>query len=1031
MTPSPIVRDAHGENPTGGEPGSARRENLNTGTLRSLSRHKNLMYSAREAEMLEDIFKTLAIHQPSVFKELFASTGKTDHDDLAESIVALSYGNNSFFPLMKYMIQDEFETNQQQMGQILRENSNVSKLVKAYLNRVGRDYLIELLGKHIQQVVFERKVSYEVDPAKLDKENDNVEENRDNLEKKVEAMLKLIMSKEALDKMPPGIRILAQYVAECTKTIFKDEKLVSTFIGSFIVLRFMNPAIFTPEQVPGLLPKGRAPTPQTRRNLTLISKIIQNLANHKEFKEQFMKPLNAFVEKHQKSIDKYFSDIVNFPVNTQTVHSVEVNELSVYDLHMFHSLLFQNKDVILAKLKDTEQLADIIKLMDRLGSYEKKVSFAFLDETHQKFVKQILATRGEEASFIGYIDEKKKKDKKLKISKQVLVVGMHRIYTMSLKGKLGKEAHQLDLVEIKSPEPGQFTLVFKTFEIDANSEQTDEVIESVRRAFEYNFFGMPQELKFKVNLLPASRLQEVSGNAMQNESCGGLLSTYNSLCDYYAVMPNEQVKWDLENLYQNNRTFNLKKFTAEYEVPLTDKDTMPLFHALAYNVHFSTVVIKHFKFEKGPWSAVATMMRYSKSIQELTLIDVNASSFIPVFEAMAANENLPLTSLNVSRCPIDEKAMQSLTNFVRKSKQPFVKVNVAETTGDKIGKAGGLQPLLEALETKKSSLLELNVSGNKLTGLESSVAKLLTETKELQILELADTQLTLNRIPFDFCINLRRLNLSANKFVKADMWTTLTKFLASNTNFLEYLNINRTGVPLEVLKSILTNVNPDTNLAVYASENNFGLPGAQLIGSIGPQITNIYHLDLSENGFSDEGITAIAEGFFHNQSVSYLNLDRNWSREPRTKPRANAVNSLIQLIGSNHIPLEALHIAGGSNSRLKDAIVPFIYALGTNTKLTELDVSGHAMGNKGVTCLAKILETNHALTTLYWDDNTTGLIGFLCVKDSIVINQTIKNMPLPFNDIVKLMNELQDKDKITLTTLLSKIEGHLLKNQLA
>lgn len=85
------------------------------------------------------------------------------------------------------------------------------------------------------------------------------------------------------------------------------------------------------------------------------------------------------------------------------------------------------------------------------------------------------------------------------------------------------------------------------------------------------------------------------------------------------------------------------------------------------------------------------MMRYNKSIQELTFIDVNASSFIPLFEAMAANENLPLTSLNVSRCPIDEKAMQSLTMFVRKSKQPFVKVNVAESTGDKIGKAGGLQ----------------------------------------------------------------------------------------------------------------------------------------------------------------------------------------------------------------------------------------------------------------------------------------------------------------------------------------------------
>lgn len=85
----------------------------------------------------------------------------------------------------------------------------------------------------------------------------------------------MITAKESLDKMPAGIRILAQYVAECTRTLFKDEQLVSTFIGSFTILRFMNPAIFTPEQVPGLLPKGRAPTPQTRRNLTLISKIIQ------------------------------------------------------------------------------------------------------------------------------------------------------------------------------------------------------------------------------------------------------------------------------------------------------------------------------------------------------------------------------------------------------------------------------------------------------------------------------------------------------------------------------------------------------------------------------------------------------------------------------------------------------------------------------------------------------------------------------------------------------------------------------------
>jgi hypothetical protein len=66
-----------------------------------------------------------------------------------------------------------------------------------------------------------------------------------------------------------------------------------------------------------------------------------------------MKPLNQFLEKHQKTLDKYFADIINISVNPQTIHNVEVNELSVYDLHMFHSLLFQSKDVILSKLKDT------------------------------------------------------------------------------------------------------------------------------------------------------------------------------------------------------------------------------------------------------------------------------------------------------------------------------------------------------------------------------------------------------------------------------------------------------------------------------------------------------------------------------------------------------------------------------------------------------------------------------------------------------------------------------------------------------
>jgi len=58
--------------------------------------------------------------------------------------------------------------------------------------------------------------------------------------------------------------------------------------------------------------------------------------------------LNPFVEKNLKTVTQYFDAIVNWTVQEQTVHgSDEVAEVSVSDLHIFHSLLFQHKDKVL------------------------------------------------------------------------------------------------------------------------------------------------------------------------------------------------------------------------------------------------------------------------------------------------------------------------------------------------------------------------------------------------------------------------------------------------------------------------------------------------------------------------------------------------------------------------------------------------------------------------------------------------------------------------------------------------------------
>lgn len=71
----------------------------------------------------------------------------------------------------------------------------------------------------------------------------------------------------------------------------------------------------------------------------------------------------------------------------------------------------------------------------------------------------------------------------------------------------------------------------------------------------------------------------------------------------------------------------------------------------------------------------------------------------------------------------------------------------------------------------------------------------------------------------------------------------------------------------------------------------------------------------------------------------------------------------------------ALHLNMSKATPLKSDLIPFIDALASNTTIVELDISGNQMGNKGAIALAKVLQNNHTLTRLFWDDNQTGYLG--------------------------------------------------------
>lgn len=92
------------------------------------------------------------------------------------------------------------------------------------------------------------------------------------LKDKLREIVETLIDQKNIDKIPAEIRIIASYFAEFSKE--HAPKQMWALVGGLLLLRYINPALTTPESF-GLLPEGKVPSPIPRRNLVLISKAIQ------------------------------------------------------------------------------------------------------------------------------------------------------------------------------------------------------------------------------------------------------------------------------------------------------------------------------------------------------------------------------------------------------------------------------------------------------------------------------------------------------------------------------------------------------------------------------------------------------------------------------------------------------------------------------------------------------------------------------------------------------------------------------------
>ncbi|XP_020809868.1 F-actin-uncapping protein LRRC16A isoform X3 [Drosophila serrata] len=614
-----------------------------------------------------------------------------------------------------------------------------------------------------------------------------------------------------------------------------------------------------------------------------------------------------------------------------------------------------------------------------------------------------------------------------KTENRVLVFTPVRIYLLSAKvpTKIECHFHYLDIVGVESKRSTHFSIVtndrpysFATTGDAGNfSSNADVILTDLASAIKQIFPTVP--LKYiirKIDIQPPERetifSEEFRPSDPRNVGpCGGFSAQYACMCDFHSVPYREEVAWDVDTIYlsHDTRVLNLRDFDH-----LEPKDLMAIVSALEYNTFFRGLKAAHMRLSHETLERILHVLKRSMWLEELHLeaLGLRSDFLNKLSLSVITNSNPAIRTIDLSHNIIEDKGAIHLAGPIAKVSKGLCKLALAHCGLTSKG-VNQMSQSLTLNQSISNSLTYLDLSGNSLKDDITNLHNFLAQPNVLEHLDLASTDITLENL-FGALLrgcatHLAHLNVSHNSFStkKGKEIPPSFKQFFTSTLSLKHLNIAGCKLPMEALKNLLLGLacNESTaGLYLDLSSNTLGAQGAHVLESCIHGVRVLQSLDISDNNLDAE-LAPVLTAISKNPSIRTLHLTRSLTgMKPKHIPPV--MDALVNLIQKDDFPLAELVL---SENKLKHDLHDFINALGSNQSLQKLDISGNYMGDVGARLLAKALQINNRLRTIYMDKNGVTLQGYADIVYALEHNHSMRTIPFPVFDIAPHLKSHPEK----------------------